>query len=190
MRIRFMFHTLIVFTTLLTFSAPFVTLAQENRGHAEVSEASAAQDTNALRLEVKAAAEQDASGDVNRLLWFGAGMGLAAVGITIGTGVGCLVSALMNPEIDDWYGVPVPNETQVIGTLIGSTLGCLASPIGISRYPLNPPVVRLLGKSPEYVESYTNAYRAKARRLRTVWAAAGAAAAGGGLGLCIFGSVQ
>ncbi|MDE0401756.1 MAG: hypothetical protein OYL97_10810 [Candidatus Poribacteria bacterium] len=183
MRAHAAFHTLIVFTTVLTFSAPFVTLAQQNPIQTEAEVA-------AGLLAAKTAAEQDASNDVNRLLWFGAGMGLAAMGITVGALTGCLVGSAINPETEGWYGVPVPNEAQVIGPLVGSTLGCLASPIGISRYSSNPPVVRLLGKSPEYVEAYTNAYRAKARSLRTSSATVGAAIVGGGLGLCLFGSIQ
>ena len=183
MRTHATFHTLIVLMAVLTVSTPFVALAQQNPIQTEAEVA-------AGLLAAKAAAEQDASNDVNKFLWFGAGMGLAAIGITVGTLTGCLVGSMINPETDGWYGVPVPNEAQIIGPLIGSTLGCLASPIGISRYSSNPPAERLLGKSPEYVEAYTNAYRPKARSLRTSSATVGAAIVGGGLGLCLFGAIQ
>ena len=180
-----MFHTLIVCTTVLTFSAPFVTLAQQN-----LTQTAVTKEANALRLEIKAAAEQDASNDLNKPLWFLVGM--AAVGCAmIGGYVGCLAG----DAIDSAYSSGGLEYSLGEGAAI---LGCIGFAVGVSapfigiyyNYQGSPPPERLLGKSPEYVEAYTNAYKVKARSLRTSMAVAGAATAGGGLGLYLFGSIQ
>ncbi len=101
---------------MLTFSAPFVTFAQQY----------------SLQVEAVAAAERDAQADVNRGCWF--------VG-------GCLAGVL---------SVIIAYEVEAV-----------------------PPATRLLGKSPEYVAFYTDAYRRKAKTLKVESA----------LGGCIFGSL-
>ncbi len=165
-----MFHILIVFTTVLTFSAPFVTLAQENPGQTEVSEASAAQDTNALRLEVKAAAEQDVSNDLNKNLGFPV-IGYALVGSIIGALAGCLVGSSF-PDTSGYSSIApaIPSDGMIAGTLIGGiiggTVGCLVPLSQTSQPQSNPQPKRFLGKSPEYLEFYTNAYKLKARSLQ------------------------
>lgn len=166
-----MFHTLIVFTTVLTFSAPFVTLAQQNP-----AQTVATQDANVLKLEVKAAAEQDARNDLNKPLWFIAGM--TAVGCAmIGGVVGCLVGNAIDSGGGGLGFAPLLDfsDSAGIGGLIGLTAGALVPLMVTYYYQSNPPPERLLGKSPEYVESYTNAYKAKTRQLRTSWAIAGTA---------------
>ena len=59
-------------------------------------------------------------------------------------------------------------------TEVGSTLwfmaGCCISATGVLfayLYTPNPPASRLLGKSPEYVAAYTDAYRAAAKGVQT-----------------------
>lgn len=186
MRIHAAFHTLIVFTTVLIFSAPFVTPAQQNPTQTAVTK-----DANALRLEVKAAAEQDASDDLNKPLWFISGT--TAVGCAlIGGFIGCLVGESTAPSGGGLGFAPLIDfsDSAVTVGLIGCAAGALVPFIGIYNYQGNPPSERLLGKSPEYVESYTNAYKVKARLLRTSMAVAGAATAGGGLGLCLIGLIQ
>ena len=67
----------------------------------------------------------------------------------------------------------------------GGLIGGLAPLLGIYTYQGNPHPERLVGKSPEYVESYTDTYIAKSRSLRTKWAAAGGligVGVGGGVG--------
>ena len=179
---------------MLTVSVPFSAFAQQNPTQTTA-------EIDAGLLAAKAAAEKDASNDVNKLLWFGAGIGICCVGGAIGALIGGSVGLLIDPirvdESRDLGFAPdfVPDTSGggalAIGGGIGLVAGVLVPFIGISRYRSNPPAERLLGKSPEYVESYTNAYKVKARSLRTSMAAAGAAtAAGGGLGLCLFGSLQ
>lgn len=49
-------------------------------------------------------------------------------------------------------------------------LGCLGGILGYGAAYLitpNPPTQPLLGKSPEYVAAYTDAYRAKAKKIQT-----------------------
>ena len=179
MRSRSMFHTFVVFMlTLLIFGVASDTRAQQNSEQTEVPEITAAEDVKTVRLTAKAAAEQDATDDVNRLLWFGAGMGTAAISL-VGMGAGCCMSfVVIRPESSD---LPY----AILGMLIGGSVPL----IGIYNYfPANPPPERLLGKSPEYVEFYTDAYRKKTRLIRTQQAVAGTAAGWGvivlvGLGL-------
>ena len=49
---------------------------------------------------------------------------------------------------------------------LGGCLGGFVGPMIAYGVELPPPVTRLLGKSPEYVALYTNAYEAKAKTLR------------------------
>ena len=104
MKINSMFHVFVFFMAILTFSMPFAALSQQN----------------SVRAEAIAAAEQDASANVNTALWF-------------------------------WGGCA------------GGVLVFLFSHI----HEPSPPASSLLGKSPEYVASYTDAYQAKSRKLQT-----------------------
>ena len=58
---------------------------------------------------------------------------------------------------------PAPSEA---GCAI--LLGALAVPIGVHMYPHNAmqPPERLLGKSPEYIEAYTQIYKSKIASLQ------------------------
>ena len=76
-------------------------------------------------------------------------------------------------------------DGAAVGGCIGFAAGVLIPFIGIHSYQANPPPERILGKSPEYIEFYTDAYRSKTRSLRSRWAAIGAAVTGGGLLLLI-----
>ena len=63
--------------------------------------------------------------------------------------------------------------------LAGSVLcGVCAVPIAVFRYPHNvtPPPERLLGKSPEYMEAYTQAYKSRTVLLRKIFVTAGSIA--------------
>ena len=63
MKINTTFHVLVFLMAILTFSIPFVTLAQQNL----------------VPDEVVATAETDANKDVSKLLWFGTGCLLSGV---------------------------------------------------------------------------------------------------------------
>ena len=149
-----MFHILAILTVMLTFSMPFATLAQQKSTQTEISKAIA----EILKIKV---AEQDASNDINRFAWFGAGLGIAYVGAGLGY-AGCLINESAGSEGTE-------------GFFVGATAGVLLPIISILASPVNVPAGRLTGKSPEYVEIYADAYQKKMRLLKTKWAAAGAA---------------
>ena len=180
------FHTFVGLIAILTVSLPFGAIAQQN----------------SVQIEAEAAAAQDAGGDINKLLWFGAGVGVCCIGGTIGGLTGGYVGNLISPtEIEATEGLGfAPNYGTVdinncgptlIGSGIGFSVGVLVPFIGIYYYQGSPPPERLLGKSPEYVEVYTKAYKGRSRWLRTSWAAIGATGGGCGfgLGLCLLGSI-
>ena len=158
-----MFHGVIVLTVGLTFSVPFAILAQQHT----------------IQIAAKTAAEQDADNDVNKFLWFGAGVGTCCIGGTIGYLAGGTVSSLLMPTPMN-ASVPDDLTRSVMGW--STIVGGLIPLIGIYNYQGAPPPERLLGKSAKYVEFYTDAYKTKTRSLRTKWAAIGTAAAVIGLG--------
>ena len=165
-----MFFRLGAFIVFLSFTLSVAVPAEQNSVPAE-------------HLVAKVEAEQDATRDVNKLLWFGSGIGIAVIGSAIGACGGCVVGSILNPEMDPY--VPLPNTEQVLGTFVGSAIGAFAPLIGINNYRSNPPPKRLIGKSPEYVAAYTDAYIQKTRAIRTRSAGAGVAT-GCGLALLIF----
>lgn len=134
------------------------------------------QNANTVAMAAKVAAEQDVSSDTNKIFWFGAGFAAFAIGCPIGGCVGCGVGSIVDPShFFDSTG-------QGIGCMAGLTVGVLIPIIRIYNHLPHPPPERLIGKSPEYVEFYTDTYKAKTRSLRTKLAAAGAAT-GCGLGI-------
>ena len=176
-----MLHTFAALIAVLIFNLPFTALAQQKSVQTE-TETAAKQDSSSVMREAKTAAERDASNDINKLLWFGAGAGVAIAGGTIGACIGGAVGSIINPGTIDYFFVPlyVPSGAQCIGPFIGIAIGSFAPLIGIYRYQGNPHPERLAGKSPEYVEFYTAAYQAKTRSIRTKWAAAGGIGVGVG----------
>ena len=160
---------------VLTFSTSFVTLAQQNPVLTEVSKTAAAQNANAVALEAKAAAEQDASKDTNEPLWFCIGGTLPFAFSS--TFLGGLM--ILNPS-EFTGGILFADETAAcIGGFVYLALGASCITI-VSRgifAETPPPPNRLIGKSPEYVESYLNAYKRKVRTLRGTSTVAGSVAA-------------
>ena len=120
--------------------------------------------------EVLAAAEQDASRDVNKLLWFSAEVGsvfiIGSLGVCAGKVMGGTVSG-----------------GEVMGTLAGLVIGATGPLFLIDNYDPDPPSERLVGKSPEYIDYYTKTYKSKARSIRKQSAMAGCLFAGCLLGL-------
>lgn len=71
------------------------------------------------------------------------------------------------------------------GLLAGISLihnyGCVLSVGGLAGtyfYRPNPPAERLIGKSPEYVNVYSEAYKNEIAKLHTLWSAAGCVGGG------------
>ena len=160
------FQTLVLLMAMLIFSTPFVIYAQQNT----------------LMLEAKAAAEKDAERDVNKLRWFTAGL----VGGFAGAIGGCLIGGEIDPPSGSGLlYTDTISDGQIIGTLIGAVVGASISLVGISLYKRNVPPDRFIGKSPEYIDHYTDAYRKKARSIRTGAAASGIILPGCLIGLAL-----
>lgn len=177
MKINSPLHILVFFLSALTFSMPFVTIAQRNSGMLE-TRADVVQNENIVVMEAKAAAEQDANSDTNKIFWFGAGFATFAIGCPVGGCLGCGVGSIIDPN-------PFYDSTgQGFVSIVGFTAGILIPLVRIYNYQPPPPPKRLIGKSLEYVEFYTNAYKSQTRSFRTKLAAAGAAT---GCGLLILG---
>lgn len=146
----------ILMTTLLIFSMMPVSFAQQQ----------------SLQAEAKADAHRDVNRDMKEILWFTAGL----VGSSVGTVTGCLSGVLGGMLIGDFNILPndvPPVESCGLGGIL--LFGILAVPISVHLYPHTPrpPPERLLGKTPEYVAAYTQAYRSKTISLRKRWVTAG-----------------
>ena len=167
MKYSFRFHTLVILMVVLTFSAPFVTLAQQNTTQPEVPK-DTTQDVNAIKLAAKVDAEQDASNDHNKYLSIG--MGACVPILSLATGlVGAI--AFAGESNGGWFGYGFGiNPYAFLG---GAALTGLASYWAIYSLNSEPPALRLIGKTPEYVEAYTDAYKKKMRSLRMMWSAVG-----------------
>lgn len=132
---------------LLLFSATPVSLAQENF----------------IRANANANAIRDADRDMKKVWWFMFGLAGNTAGFVTGCVGGCFIGAT---EVDDSTYCIIP------ATLV---LGVLAMPAAVYLYPhtVNPPPERLLGKSPEYVQTYAQAYKSKTVSLRRKMVTAG-----------------
>ena len=116
------------------------------------------------QLEALAVAEQDASHDVNKLLWFSAGVGSVVIIGPLGAYAGNIV---IGGTID-----------SVSGILAGFVVGATGPLFLIENYDPDPPSERLVGKSPEYIDYYTRTYKSKTKSIRKRSATVG----------CLFGS--
>ena len=105
-------------------------------------------------VDIITRAEADADKDVSELLWFAGGVGLYCFGVSTGS---------LIPKV----GYTASPVVWIAG--IGY----------IYRSQKTPPAHRLMGKSPEFIEIYTSAYKERARYLRaravTLGCATGAA---------------
>ena len=120
------------------------------------------------QLEALAAAEQDVSRDVNKLLWFSAGVGSVVIIGPLGAYAGNVV---IGGTID-----------PVSGVLAGFVIGATGPLFLIDNYDPDPPSERLVGKSPEYIDYYTKTYKSKAKSIRKRSATVGCLFGG-----CLFG---
>jgi hypothetical protein len=146
----------ILMTTLLIFSMMPVSFAQQQ----------------SLQAEAEADAHRDVNRDMRESLWFLSGL----VGSSVGAVTGCASGVLGGILMEDFNILPddVPAvESCGLGSIL--LFGILAVPISVHLYPHSPrpPPERLLGKTPEYVATYTQAYRSKTISLRKRWVTAG-----------------
>ena len=133
---------------LLLFNAMPVSFAQQNP----------------IQAQAEADANSDMSG-MSKTMWFL----LGGLGSTAGCLLGCVGGVALGARLDpvSVSFFPTPSEA---GCAVGCAilLGVLAVPISVHTYPHNatPPPERLLGKSPEYIETYTQIYKSKTASLR------------------------
>ena len=142
---------------LLTLLAPLLTFAQEPLP---------VEDVNAMRLQAaESDAKKDADSDMRRSVPFFTGMGSAFAGVM------CL--GLTERSLHT-----LPSDLQEgIGCCALAAAGALpfAGALIMHRNnPPPPPIERLIGKHPEYVKAYVDAYGKKMRSKheRTVFAGA------------------
>lgn len=137
--------------TLLLFSTMPVSLAQQD----------------AVQADAKADAKADMSGMSETMWSLLGGLGSTA-GCLLGCAGGCLLGARLDPHGgSDILLIPFPSQAGCAAGL-AILLGGLAVPLGVHMYPHNatPPPERLLGKSPEYIEAYTQIYKSEIASLR------------------------
>ena len=108
---------------------------------------------NSIRLQAKADAESDAKRDVDVLAYFGSGMSATFAAAMCGLMTGFIADLTLGYGQDDLFYL----------TASMSAVGTLSLLVPHYIRPLNPPPERLIGKSPEYVKLYADAYRAKMR---------------------------
>lgn len=212
MKIRSTFHVFVFLTAVLTFSMPFVNFAQQNSDRSE-AEVAVAEDTNPVSPEAKANAEQDAENDFSRLKWLGYGMCLGSSITLIALVIGSRIADEMYPdryrteiitEEGNYlgacsYSIPtgireIPNQDQIDGynrvRLLATSVGFLVSHIPVmglaSSVSPSPPPERFIGKAPEYVQAYTDAYKSKMRSLRRAELVTGSVVGGGCILLSLF----
>ncbi len=110
--------------------------------------------TPAHQDSVEVKAKQDAEADINRPFWFFAGCTSSIAGVFAGTGISVLLSGYQSSSADVIFMLGVP----ILVTMFSSVLS--------TKVPAYPSPEQLIGKSPEYVEIYTNAYKTKTQQLR------------------------
>ena len=147
--------SVLLMATLLIFSTMPVSFAQQSSAQAQ-AEADANSDV-----------DSDMS-DLSKTMWFM----LGGLGSTAGCLLGCVGGCVLGARLDPHGGahtflIPAPSQAgcAASGAIL---LGAYPMLLGVDLYPHNamPPPERLLGKSPEYIEAYTQVYKSKIASLR------------------------
>ena len=146
-----LFVALFGFAVMLTFSTPLIAFAQETATVSDV-------------LTAKADAQRDADAEVIPYIWFGHGCSLSVFGTMTG------IASVMATE--HYF----PNSNCLI-PLIGMAGGyLLTTSVGITTvysYQPDPPAARFIGKSPEYINTYTSTYKSTRGHKQAEWVAGG-----------------
>ena len=152
MKISSTFHASTFLTIVLVFSMSYgSTRAQQD----------------SIEEQAKMAAERDAKTDVNGPLWFMAGVGASSSGIAC-SGLVLIWNA---------YNAPLSSSstyTELVFVILGGGLGASIPFIYSYGYQPVPPPERFIGKSPEYIDFYTDTYKRKTRQIRATSTAIGA----------------
>ena len=159
---------------MLIFHHPFVIFAQQNSAAVQ-AEQDAEADMNPFVIldqqhSAAVQAKQDAEADMNKWLWTGAG---CAVNLSpvLGAAVGIYVGSLGPQSNTGWAA---PSDEELFGCCIGAIVGSVPLIVFYS-HKLTPPAERFIGKSPEYIDIYTDAYKTRTQRLKYKYAAIGSA---------------
>ena len=118
---------------------------------------------DSIRLQAKAAATTDAKRDVEALTSFGAGMSATFAAGMCGLMTGFIADATLGQGQDAPFYL----------TAAMSAAGAFSLLFRYHIRPPNPPPERLIGKSPEYVKFYGDAYQARMRSSQMKSVAAG-----------------
>lgn len=153
---------------LLFFSTMPVSLAQQ-----------------ATQTQAEADAHKDVNRDMRESLWFTSGLISSSAGCAAGGAGGFLFGLLIGGISETNCIAFISDDPLASCTIAGAILcGVLTVPTAVFIYPHNPspPLKRLLGKPPEYIEVYLQAYRSKTISLRKRWVTAGSITANLGVG--------
>ena len=116
----------------------------------------------------KKQAEADAKANFKKVPWLAAG----SIGCLMITAIGAYLGYQIGSAIDpNWESSGVlwgfPSDAQCTGSLIGGVVGVSVIPISGRMQPVSVPAAEhLLGKPPEYIEAYNEAYTQKIRSMR------------------------
>lgn len=142
---------------VLLLSSPLATLAQQISAERQAKQ------------DAERQAKQDAEADLNKLLWIGTGFAVPLLPI-----LGLLVGSLGPQSVSSGDMLSLSCQ-QGCGFFVGCAVGCLVPLTLIRRYQPTPPSERFIGKSPEYVDAYTDAYKTRTRSRRIHYTATGVA---------------
>lgn len=117
-----------------------------------------------IHLQAKAAAESDAKRDVEVLASFGTGMGATFAAAMYGLMTGFIADVTLENGEDELFYL----------TAVVSAAGAFSLLFRYAIRPPYPPPERLIGKSPEYVTFYADAYREGMRTYQMKSVVAGA----------------
>ncbi|MCD6507660.1 hypothetical protein J7M22_13705 [Candidatus Poribacteria bacterium] len=95
-----------------------------------------------------------------------------------------LALAQQRAEIEEAKAAAEADAKANTNTGLWFVAGCLGGWVGLLVayiYQPSPPASRLLGKSPEYVAAYTDAYKDAAKRIQVKWAWTGCLAYAAGV---------
>ena len=162
--------SVLLMAILLILSTTPVSLAQQSPGQAQA----------------EADANSDMS-DMSKAMWFM----LGGLGSTAGCLLGCVGGCAVGARLDPLGGSDIlfiPTAPQAgCGAAGAILLGAFTMPMGVDLYPHNvmPPPERLLGKSPEYIDAYTQIYKSETTSLRKRLITKGSIAGNVGFALAI-----
>lgn len=164
MTIRSTFHILVLLVVLLIFSSHsvFGRSPRPTKPEVEIKQ-------NPAEVQAK----RDAEADMNKLLWTGVGFAVYGFLLT-GVAAGAHIGHAASPEGggSDFTISDGAVNGAVCGGTVGMTFG-LVTIWAVDSYKLTPPPERLLGKSPQYIDVYTDVYKTRTQQLRGQYVAGG-----------------